>query len=206
VILRILRGGARTDDLGRLLEAVRADVDEWGATASGPSSFQAAWRPHGEEIEFLLVSIWPDPEAVLAKGGDISLPRGRLGATGALRDARAEHYELMLDMSYQDDRPCEVVRLSSMALVQRRSSAFYDHVRRLWDDHVVDAGSVALHVGRRTGDDVEQAVVVSIWETAAALEATTSGGFVGGEEMRPFYADEPTIEQFTALDLPQSDR
>ena len=199
MILRILRGGADPDDLSLLLEAVRADVEEWTPTRSGPISFQPAYRSLGDEHEFLLVSTWPDAEAVLAKGGTITLPRGRLGATRGLRDPHAQHFELMMDMSYHDPRPGEVVRLSSMALVQRRSSAFYDRVRALWDDFLRDTGILALHVGRRTGRDVEHAVVVSIWETEAALEATTSGGYIGGDEMRQFYASEPVIEHFTAL-------
>jgi len=208
VILRILRGGAARDDLGRLLEAIQVDVEAWARTDSGPKTYQPAWRPRGDEIDFLLVSTWRDAEAVLEKGGEISQPRGKLGSSGVLRGARAQHFELMMDMSYHDARPGEVIRLSSVTLVQRRSSAFYDQIRRLWDQFIGDTGIVALHVGRRTGAEVEHAVVASVWETEAALEATASGGFVGGEEMRQFYASEPIIEHFTALALepPEPDR
>ena len=176
-----------------------------GRTAAPSRSSRPAGRRAGAELEFLLVSTWPDAEAVLEKGGEITQPRGRLGASGLLRNARAQHYELMTDMSYEAPRSGEVVRLSSMALIQRRSSAFYDHVRRLRDEYVGDTGLVALHVGRRVGQEVEHAVVVSVWDTAEALEATASGGFVGGEEMRQFYATEPTIEQFTALSVAPPD-
>jgi hypothetical protein len=116
-----------------------------------------------------------------------------------LRDAFARHYELMMGAARGDASQSEVLRLSSVELVPTRSSGFYEHIRRLWDDLVDDAGLVAVHVGRRNRPAGEQAVVVSVWETAAALEAATAGGLVGGEEMRRFYASEPTIEHFTAL-------
>ena len=199
MILRILRGGAGPDDLEALLEAIQADAEDWTRTGGGPITFQPAWRPRGGDLDFVLVSTWPDAEAVLAKGGDIVLPRGRLGASGRLQRPRAQHYELMLDMTYHEPRPGEVLRLSSMQLVQRRSSAFYDHIRRLWDQFVGDTGLVAMHVGRRVGTEVEHAVVASVWQNQEALDATASGGFVGGDEMRDFYASEPTIEHFAAL-------
>lgn len=199
MILRILRGGAGPDDLEHLLEAIQADVEDWAVSGGGPLTFQPACRPRGDALDFLLVSTWQDAEAVLAKGGDVTLPRGRLGASARLQEPRAQHYELMLDMTYHEPRPGEVVRLSSMKLIQRRSSAFYDHVRRLWDQFVGDTGLVAIHVGRRVGTEVEHAVVASVWENQEALDATTSGGFVGGDEMREFYASDPTIEHFAAL-------
>jgi quinol monooxygenase YgiN len=199
VILRILRGRAAHDDIPRLLGTIREDADAWGA--AGPISYLPACRPDGDELEFLLVSTWPDAEAVLSLGGEVTRPRGRLGASGGLRQGRAQHYEMMMGVSREDRRPGEIVRLSSIALAPRRSSAFYNEVRRLWDELVGDAGLVALHVGRRVEPDAEQAVVVSVWEAEAALDAATSGGFVGGEDMASFYAGEPTIEHFTALSL-----
>jgi len=201
VILRILRGRAARDDLERLIEAVRADIDEWATMDAGPAWAQPSFTLLGEGVEFLLASTWSTPEAVVARGGDVSEPRGRLGASGLLHDARAQHYELVLEVSTGPTATCEVVRVSSMELVPRRASAFYERLRGLWDGLVGDVGLVALRVGRRVAPGGEQAIVVSAWETQAALEAATSGGFVGGDDMRTFYAGEPTIEHFTALSI-----
>ena len=201
MILRILRGRAGRGELEQLLEAVRADIADWAAIDAGLASAQPAFRATGAGIDFLLVSTWSDAEAVIARGGEVTQPRGRLGASGKLRDGRAGHYELVMSATHPDQRRGEVIRLSSIPLIPRRSSAFYEHLRRLWDELVDGAGLVALHVGRRFEADAEQAVVVSVWADAAALEATTSGGFVGGAEMATFYASEPTIEHFTAVDV-----
>jgi len=199
VILRILRGHVASDDLGRLVDAVRLDLDDWTAIDAGPTWAQPSFRSTGDGAEFLLASLWLSAEAVLAQGGDVSEPRGRLAASGLLRDARAQHYELVLEGAAGPTATCELLRLSSIDLVARRSSAFYEHVRELWDELSRDVGLVALRVGRRVSADGEQAVVISAWETAAALDSATSGGFVGGEEMGAFYASPPVIEHFTAL-------
>jgi hypothetical protein len=201
VILRILRGRAAQDEVERLVDAVRTDVDEWAASDVGPAWALPSFRPAGEEIEFLLASTWPSAESVLNRGGAVSQPRGRLAATGLLEEARAQHYELVLEVSAGTAAPCELLRLSSIELVPKRASAFYERVRQLWDDLVDDVGLVTLRVGRRVASNGEQAVVVSAWESMATLEAATSGGFVGGDGMATFYASEPTIEHFTALPL-----
>jgi len=202
VILRILRGRADRADVGRLLDAVRVDVEEWSAIDAAPTTYQPAVRQLDDEsgeIEFLLVSTWRDAEAVLARGGEITLPRGRLAERGRLRHGHAGHYELIMSAQREGSAPGEIVRLSSIVLLPRRSSAFYEHVRGLWDQLVEDAGLVSLEVGRRAGSDDEQAVVVSVWESEAALNAATSGRFVGGDEIGTFYASDPRIEHFTAL-------
>jgi quinol monooxygenase YgiN len=201
LILRILRGRAAEGDLEALVDAMQADIEDWSAIAAGPLSAQPAYRPGDDAVDFLLVSTWTDAEAVLARGGEVTLPRGRLGASGLLKDGRASHYELIMSEARADALPGEVVRLSSMALVPRRASAFYEGVRQLWDALVDDAGLVAMYVGRRVEPEVEQAVVMSVWESAAALEAATSGRFVGGADMASFYAGEPAIEHFAAIPL-----
>jgi len=199
VILRILRGRTAKGDLERLLDAVRDDIEAWSAIDAGLVSAQPAFRPADDGLDFLLVSTWSDAEAVIARGGEVSQPRGRLGESGRLREGHAAHYELVMSSTHPGTRPGEVIRLSSIPLIPRRSSAFYEHLRQLWEGLVDGAGLVALHVGRRFESDAEQAVVVSVWEDTAVLDATTSGGFVGGPEMGAFYASEPTIEHFTAL-------
>jgi quinol monooxygenase YgiN len=201
VILRILRGRTARGDLEGVLDAVRDDIKAWSAIDAGLVSAQPAFRPADDELDFLLVSTWSDAEAVIARGGEVTKPRGRLGESGRLREAHAGHYELVMSSAHPGTRPGEVIRLSSIPLIPRRSSAFYEHLRKLWEELVDGAGLVDLHVGRRFESDVEQAVVVSVWADTAALDATTSGGFVGGEEMGAFYASEPTIEHFTALVL-----
>jgi hypothetical protein len=201
VILRILRGRARRDDLAPLMAAVRTDIAEWAAIDDSLVSAEPAWRPAGNGVEFLLVSTWSDAESVMSRGGDVSLPRGRVGESGLLEGARAQHFELMMGASRRGPRAGELVRLSTISLVPRRSSAFYEEVRRLWDELVADAAVTAVHVGRRAAPDQEEAVVVSVWESEAALEGATPGGFVGGDGMATFYATEPVIEHFTALAL-----
>jgi quinol monooxygenase YgiN len=201
MILRILRGRTAEQDLEPLLDAVQADMDDWAAIGAGLLTAQPAYRLQDDALEFLLVSTWTDAEAVLAQGGDVTQPRGRLGASGLLGDGRAGHYELIMSEAREDARPLEVVRLSSIPLVPRRASAFYEELRQVWDALVEDAGLVALHVGRRVEPAVEQAVVVSVWESSAALAAATAGGFIGGSDMSSFYAGEPAIEHFTALSL-----
>lgn len=199
MILRILRGRAQRDDLGRLLEAMHADVEAWAPIAAGPLSFQPAYRELEDGIEFLLVSTWSDAEAVIALGGEITRPRGRLAESGLLDAAGAQHYELMMGMAAEGAGEGQVLRLSSIALEPRRSSAFYAHLRDLWQELVGDAGLVALYAGRRTNEAAEDAVVASVWESEAALEAATDGGYIGGDRMGAFYAAEPTIHHFTAL-------
>jgi quinol monooxygenase YgiN len=201
VILRILRGRSGRDDLAGLLEAVRIDIREWAAIDSALVSAQPAYREAGDEVEFILVSTWSEAEAVLARGGEISRPRGRVDESGLLRDGRAEHYELMLGRPGEAPRAGHIVRVSSMGLVPRRSSAFYERVRELWDQTIGDAGLVAVLVGRRAEPEFERAVVVSVWEDEPALRVATATGFVGGEEMRSFYATEPVIEHFKGLAL-----
>lgn len=203
VILRILRGRTATADLEVLLEAIRDDIEAWSAIDAGPGSAQPAFRPADDGLDFLLVSTWSSAEAVMARGGELTQPRGRLGASGRLREAQAGHYELVMSATHPGSRPGKLIRLSTIPLVARRSSAFYEHLRQLWEGLVEGAGLVALHVGRRFESDAEQAVVVSVWEDAAALDSTTSGGFVGGDAMGAFYASEPTIEHFTALAIDQ---
>jgi hypothetical protein len=201
VILRILRGRATREDLERLMEAVRTDIEAWGRIDAGPAWAQPAFTPQGDDVEFVLASTWTSPEAVLARGGDVSEPRGRLGESGLLHDSRAQHYELVLEVSAEPTARCEVIRLSSIELVPRRASAFYERIRGRWDELVGDVGLVALRVGRRVLPGGEQAVVLGAWETQAALEAATPGGLVGGDEMRTFYAAEPTSELLTALSV-----
>lgn len=201
MILRILRGRLREDELARALEAVRVDAVEWMALEDGLTSVEPAVREADGQLEFLLVSTWTDAESVIARGGDVVRPRGRLRSSGILRDPRAEHYELMIGLSSGPTRPGCVLRLSTVALVPNRSTAFYERVRALWDVLVVDAGLVALHVGRRVAAGGDEAVVISIWDDRGALDGATSGGFVGGEEMAAFYRTEPVIEHFTLAAL-----
>ena len=200
MILRILRGRAGRDDVPRLLDAVRGDIADWAAIDASLLTALPGFRAAGDGIEFLLVSTWTDPEAVLARGGEITLPRGRVAATGILRDVRAEHYELMMTATGCASPHGEIIRLSSVTLVPRYSAAFYERVRALWDELVGDAGLVALHVGRRFAE-AEDATIVSVWDTASSLEAATAGGFVGGEAMRAHYESEPKIDHFTGLML-----
>jgi heme-degrading monooxygenase HmoA len=201
VILRIVRGHAGDGDLEGLLGAVRADIADWAAIDGGLISAQPAFREDAGRVEFLLVSTWADVESVIARGGEVTLPRGRLGASEMLRDGRAAHYELMMGIRTEHERAGKVVQVDSVPLVPRRSAAFYERIRRLWDDLVGDAGLVALDVGRRVEPDGEQAVVVSVWDSEEALDGATRDGFVSGEEMAAFYAAEPAIEHFTALSL-----
>ena len=201
MILRILRARTGKDDLDQVLAAVRADIDDWSGIEAGLVSALPAYRAADGDLDFLLVSTWSDAEAVIARGGEVTQPRGRLGASGKLRDAHAGHFELVISATHPEPRIGEVVRLSSIPLIPRRSSAYYEYVRQLWQELVRDAGLFALHVGRRFESDAEQAVVVSVWESTAVLDAATSGGLVGGAAMSSFYASEPTIEHFTAVAL-----
>ena len=201
MILRVLRGQARARELGQLIDLVRADIEDWAAIDAGLVSARAAYREAGEDLEFLLVSTWKDVESVVARGGEVTLPRGRLGASRQLREGHAQHYELMLDVTTDASRPAEVVRLSSVVLVPRRSTAFYERARKLGEELVRDAGLVWLYVGRRLDADTETAVIVTAWDNAAALDAATSEGFVGGEGIATYYASEPAIEHFDALTL-----
>src|SRR5207248_185051 len=114
---------------------------------------QPAYRTSGDGVEFLLVSTWSDAESVVARGGEVTLPRGRLGASGMLADGRAQHYELVMGISPDNAPSGEVVRLSSTDLVPGRSTAFYERLRHLQDQLVGDAGLVALQAGRRIRPD-----------------------------------------------------
>jgi hypothetical protein len=201
VILRILRGRAACDDVPRLLDAVRTDIDDWAAIDAGLLTALPGTRAIGDGVEFLLVSTWRDPESVLARGGEITLPRGRVGSSGLLRDGRAGHYELVMSMTNNTSPTSELIRLSSVVLVPRYSSGFYERVRGIWNELVGDAGLVAIHVGRRFDADHEEATIVSVWDSSQSLDAATSGGFVGGEGMHTYYASEPEIGHFTGLAL-----
>jgi hypothetical protein len=201
VILRILRGRAGADDAPRLVDAVRRDITDWAAIDSGLLTTLAGYRASADGIEFLLISTWTDPEAVLARGGEITQPRGRVAASGILRDAHAQHYELMMTVTSDVAATGDVIRVSNVVLVPRYATGFYERVRGIWDELVGDAGLVAMHVGRRFEADHEESAIVSVWDSAGSLEAATSGGFVGGEAMHTYYASEPTIDHFTGLTL-----
>lgn len=199
MILRIVRGRVHASAPETGIESIRDVVWRTAPRLEGAHVIRAATREIDAGLELVVASTWEDIEAVASRGPDLSTSLAMQDIRDLVAEARASHFELIIDTASGRPAAGSILRLSIITLAPNRSTAFYERVRDLGTAFVNDDRLVGLHVGRRFDEAIEQVAVVSVWESQAALDEAASGGFVGGEDMGVFYVDAPAIEHFTVV-------
>lgn len=175
MILRLSRLRVPDDRSLEILALVREQVTPRVLEVPGLVTLTYGFRREGAEIGALTVSAWrsfADLEAAMGGPGAADQLRAWLGD---LADrVEREHYELVSD-------PEDVVTLEGavLGLVWGRlepnaEAVAHEMVRRV-EEAVREAGALALHIARRSGDEGSEILALAHWPSRAALRAFVRG-------------------------------
>jgi hypothetical protein len=202
VILRVFEGRVNEGDEGRLAQFVREEAVAQVLSIPGLISFQPAWRPTPDGLRVVIVSTWRDFPSLLATGRDLRSPIAIPRAGGMIRDGRADHYELAIGGARGIP-----IRGSTLAIVRGRltpklEGMLFAGLRARAQPMLDDAELLALHVGRRMGDEGPDVIGVSLWAGPVLEGGGRTQSVVDrllGEELAACFVDPPEAEVFDAL-------
>jgi hypothetical protein len=162
VILRLIRGRARPDQV----EALRAGVTETLAPGSGAASVPARYhlgqRWSGDQVEVIFVVFWASPEA-LAVADDAGVSPLRIAERMDVRFLEAAHFEIDETILRHSDRQPVAIRVATGRFSKPGSDIEMQDLLRhrapLLGDEMTEA-----YVGRRIMGRAVEVTFVSAWQ------------------------------------------
>lgn len=203
MILRVLRARVIAGEEDRLARFVRDEAVAQALKMPGLLSFQPAIRKSRAGTELVLVSTWTGFEDLTASGArDLDAPISMPGVAPMIADNRSEHYELVIGEARAMPLSESKLRLTRIPIRPNRESSYYDAVRK-WADRLLDqAGMVAFSLGRRVVGRQDEIIAAQVWQDEAALLEAAGPDLrrpMGGAELSEYWAADPAIEHFDAL-------
>ncbi|HET7182428.1 MAG TPA: hypothetical protein VFI15_09375 [Candidatus Limnocylindrales bacterium] len=202
MILRVLRANVLDGESPRLLRFIRDEAVANALAVPGLLSLQPAVRETSAGLELAIVSTWTGFEEMATSTRDLDAPLSMPGADAMLTEAHAEHYELVLGEARAMPLRHAKLRLIRIPIKPNAEAAYYAAVRK-WADRLLDeTGLVAFTLGRRIVGRQDDIVAAMLWQDEAALRDVAGSDLdrpMGGAELSPFWAAEPSIEHFDAL-------
>jgi hypothetical protein len=194
VILRVIRGRARPDQVDALCAAIDAKLGSGSHEVGGPIRFHCATRPAGDELDVLIISFWSTFEAAAdadARGiSPLSIARD------ALPKVDAAHFEIDETILRNSDEKPIALRLGIGRFSKPGSDIELLETLRQRVPLVGDDMTEA-YVGRRIIDRSVEVAFVSAWQRLPA-DRVLEEAFWPDIVLR---YDEFTVEVFTTMGI-----
>lgn len=162
VILRLIRGRARPDQLEPLQAAMRQAVGPGTAAAVLPARFHVGQRPSGDQLEVVIVAFWTSAEA-LAYADSNGVSPLRVAERMELRFLEAASFEVDETILRHSDRQPVTIRAATGRFSKPGADIEMQDLLRhrapLIGDEMTEA-----YVGRRIAGRAVEVTFVSAWQ------------------------------------------